>query len=49
MQHFANDGSELRLLASQNRIFKYLGYDNVHYFEDAPEYTAELSSVGAQA
>jgi hypothetical protein len=48
VQHFAADGSELRLLASQNRIFKHLGYDNVHYFEDAPEYTAELSSVPAQ-
>ncbi len=46
VQHFAADGSELRLLASQNRIFKHLGYDKVHYFEDAPEYTAELTAVG---
>ena len=48
VQHVAADGSPLRLLASQNRVFKHLGYDRVHYFEDAPEYTAELSSVPAQ-
>jgi quercetin dioxygenase-like cupin family protein len=35
-QHFAADGSPLRLLSAQNRVFKHLGYDNVHYFEDAP-------------
>jgi hypothetical protein len=28
------------MLASQNRVFKYLGYDTVHYFENAPEYDA---------
>jgi len=48
VQHFAGDGSPLRLLASQNRVFKHLGYDKVHYLEDAPEYTAELSAVPAQ-
>ena len=31
VQHFAADGSPLRLLASQNRVFKHLGYDKVHY------------------
>jgi len=36
VQHFAADGSPLRLLSAQNRIFKLLGYDNVHYFENAP-------------
>jgi quercetin dioxygenase-like cupin family protein len=42
-QHFAADGSSLRLLSSQNRVFKHLGYDKVHYFEDAPEFTATVS------
>jgi hypothetical protein len=27
----------------QNRVFKHLGYDRVHYFEDAPESTATVS------
>ena len=49
-QHFAADGTPLRLLAGQNRVFKTLGYDNVHFFEDAPAYTAQqTSAVGAQA
>lgn len=39
-QHFAADGAPLHLLSAENRIFKYLGYDNVHYFEDASEYAA---------
>jgi quercetin dioxygenase-like cupin family protein len=33
-QHFAADGTALHLLSVQNRIFKYLGYDTVYYFED---------------
>jgi quercetin dioxygenase-like cupin family protein len=37
-QHFAADGTPLRLLSTQNRMFKLLGYDQVHYFENAPEY-----------
>jgi quercetin dioxygenase-like cupin family protein len=37
-QHFAADGEPLVLLSGQNRLFKQLGYHNVHYFEDAPEY-----------
>jgi quercetin dioxygenase-like cupin family protein len=44
-QHFAADGSRLHLLSAQNRIFKYLGYDTVHYFEDAPEYSAALAAA----
>jgi quercetin dioxygenase-like cupin family protein len=36
VQHFAADGSPLRLLSAQNRIFKHLGYDRVHIFEPAP-------------
>jgi quercetin dioxygenase-like cupin family protein len=54
-QHFAADGTPLRLLSGQNRVFKHLGYDTVHFFEDSPEYTAQRSgadaptAVGAQA
>jgi len=37
-QHFsASDSEPLRFLSAQNRLVKYLGYDNVVYFEDAPE------------
>ena len=39
VQIFANDGSTVRLFQSQNRLFRTLGYDNIHFFEDAPEYT----------
>lgn len=45
-QHFAADGTPLHLLAVQNRVFKHLGYDKVHYFEDAPEYSS-ASLAGA--
>lgn len=44
-QIFAADGTPLRVLSFQNRLFKHLGYDNVAYLEDAPEYT-EQSRVG---
>lgn len=37
-QLFAADGTPLRVLSAQNRVFKHLGYDTVHYWEDAPEY-----------
>ena len=37
-QHFASDGTPLRLLSSQNRVFKHLGYDKVAHLEPAPEY-----------
>jgi quercetin dioxygenase-like cupin family protein len=38
-QHFNNDSSRpLVLLSAQNRLFKLLGYDNVAYLDDAPEY-----------
>jgi quercetin dioxygenase-like cupin family protein len=46
-QHFAADGTPLHLLAVQNRVFKHLGYDKVHYFEDAPEYAAILAGASA--
>ncbi len=47
-QLFAADGTPLRVLSFQNRLFKHLGYDNVAYLEDAPEYT-ESSRVGELA
>jgi quercetin dioxygenase-like cupin family protein len=46
VQHFAADGTPLKLLSTQNRVFKHLGYDKVHYFEDAPEYTSGLIAAG---
>jgi hypothetical protein len=39
-QHFAADGTPLRLLSAQNRVFKHLGYDNTHILEPASEYAA---------
>lgn len=37
---FAHDGTPLRVLSAQNRVFKHLGYDTVHFLEDAPEYAS---------
>jgi mannose-6-phosphate isomerase-like protein (cupin superfamily) len=48
-QIFAADGTPLRVLSFQNRLFKHLGYDNVAYLEDAPEYTAGVSELAGQA
>ena len=40
-QHVNESADEpLVLLSGQNRIFRHLGYDNVHHFETAPEYDA---------
>jgi quercetin dioxygenase-like cupin family protein len=36
-----SDSEALRLVVVQNRLIKYLGYDNVVYLEDAPEFAAE--------
>jgi hypothetical protein len=47
-QHFASDGRPLRLLSAQNRVFKHLGYDNVHYFEPAPEYAGDTKPAFAE-
>jgi quercetin dioxygenase-like cupin family protein len=46
-QHFAADGTPLHLLSVQNRVFKHLGYDRVHYFENAPEFDAESATASA--
>ncbi|HZD71169.1 MAG TPA: cupin domain-containing protein [Actinomycetes bacterium] len=43
-QHFAADGSPLRLLSGQNRLFKQLGYHNVAHLENAPEYEASTTA-----
>jgi quercetin dioxygenase-like cupin family protein len=49
-QHFnASDTEPLLLLSAQNRIFKHVGYDNVHYFENAPEFELSPSVRGASA
>jgi len=45
-QIFAADGSPLRLFNAQNRVFKHLGYDTVHYFEFA---SSSDQAVGALA
>jgi quercetin dioxygenase-like cupin family protein len=48
-QHFnASEDEPLRLLSVQNRLIKYLGYDNVVYFEDAPEF-AGAETISAPA
>jgi quercetin dioxygenase-like cupin family protein len=36
----------LVFLVAQNRVFKFIGYDNIAYFEDAPEFAG---SAGKQA
>jgi quercetin dioxygenase-like cupin family protein len=48
-QHFSNDGEPLLLFSGQNRVFKHLGYDNVHVFEAAPEYEGAEVKTGATA
>jgi len=44
-QHFAADGTPLRLLSFQNRIFKHLGYDSVRILEPAPAAAAATPAV----
>jgi quercetin dioxygenase-like cupin family protein len=42
-QH-VNDGDEpVRLLSGQNRMFRYLGYDNVVILEPAPEFVGQIA------
>jgi quercetin dioxygenase-like cupin family protein len=48
-QHFAADGTPLMLLSGQNRLFKQLGYDKVHFFENAPEYDAQVKGEAVAA
>ncbi|MGH3634173.1 MAG: cupin domain-containing protein [Mycobacterium sp.] len=44
-QHFAEDGKPLHVLSAQNRVFKHLGYDQIHYFEQAPECSPSSAAV----
>jgi oxalate decarboxylase/phosphoglucose isomerase-like protein (cupin superfamily) len=40
VHQYVNTGDEpLRLIVAQNRLIKFLGYDNVQYLEDAPEFS----------
>jgi quercetin dioxygenase-like cupin family protein len=49
-QHFNADPREpLILLSAQNRLYKHLGYDNVAYLEDAPEYRGAARRAVAAA
>jgi len=49
VHEYVNTGDEpLRILVAQNRLIKYLGYDNVLYLEDAPEFE-RANAVGANA
>ena len=46
VHQYVNAGDEpLRLLVVQNRLIKYLGYDSVAYFEDAPEFDAAAADA----
>jgi quercetin dioxygenase-like cupin family protein len=46
VHQYVNTGEEpLRLLVVQNRLIKYLGYDNVVYYEDAPEYERAVAQA----
>lgn len=48
-QHFNESRAEpLVLLSAQNRIFQYLGYDNVRHFEPAPEFEPSASVRAGQ-
>jgi mannose-6-phosphate isomerase-like protein (cupin superfamily) len=44
-QIFAADGTPLRLFNAQNRVFKQLGYDTVHYFEPASDPAEEIGEL----
>jgi mannose-6-phosphate isomerase-like protein (cupin superfamily) len=46
-QHFAADGTPLRLLSFQNRLFKHLGYDNVKVLEPASHASAPAADLAA--
>jgi quercetin dioxygenase-like cupin family protein len=46
-QFNTSEEEPLVLLSVQNRLIKYLGYDNVAYLEDAPEFTAAHGAMVA--
>jgi quercetin dioxygenase-like cupin family protein len=46
VHQYVNTGDEpLRILVAQNRLIKFLGYDTVVYFEDAPEFEGAAGEV----
>ena len=50
VHQFVNTGSApLRILVAQNRVFKFIGYDQIQYFEDAPEYAGKGSKQAVAA
>jgi quercetin dioxygenase-like cupin family protein len=51
VHQYVNTGDEpLRILVAQNRLIKYLGYDTVFYYENAPEFAGAAGEpVGAGA
>lgn len=50
VHQLVNTGSEpLRVLVAQNRVFKFIGYDNIQYLEDAPEYSGKTSKQAVAA
>jgi quercetin dioxygenase-like cupin family protein len=50
VHQYVNTGAEpLRLLVVQNRLIRYLGYDNVVYYEDAPEFAGAAPKEAVSA
>jgi hypothetical protein len=50
VHQLVNTGKEpLRVLVAQNRVFKFIGYDNIHYFEDAPEFAGKREKQAVAA
>ena len=48
VHQYVNTGDEpLRILVAQNRLIKYLGYDTVVYYEDAPEFAGAADDAVA--
>jgi quercetin dioxygenase-like cupin family protein len=48
VHEYVNTGDEpLRILVAQNRLIKYLGYDTVVHFEDAPEFAGSVAEAVA--
>ena len=47
-QHFAADGTPVRLLSFQNRLFKHLGYDNVKVLEPRRSSPAPATPAAAR-
>jgi quercetin dioxygenase-like cupin family protein len=46
VHRYLNTGDEpLRILVAQNRLIKYLGYDTVVYYEDAPEFESSAAAA----